>query len=83
MGCMVQWDERNVAHLVSDGGGGTVGPSEVEEVLRSPAAVRRRLCGGRREYRGRTAAGRELIVIVDVLGPDVVRPRTAREAPSR
>jgi hypothetical protein len=79
---MVQWDERNLAHLVSDGGGGTVGPSEVEEVLRSPAAVRRRLGGGRREYRGRTAAGRELLVIVDVLGRGLLRPRTARELPA-
>ena len=71
----VQWDERNLGPLV----GGDVGPSEVEEVLRSPAAVRRRLGGGRRAYRGRTEAGRHLAIIVDVLGSQRVRPRTARE----
>jgi hypothetical protein len=71
----VQWDERNLGHLA----GGDVGPSDVEEVLRSPAAARRRLSGGRRAYRGRTEAGRQLAIIVDVLGPRRVRPRTARE----
>jgi hypothetical protein len=75
MTSMVHWDEHNLAHLV----GRDVSPSEVDEVLRSPASLRRRLAGGRRKYRGRTATGRELTVIVDVLGPDRVRPRTARE----
>jgi hypothetical protein len=71
----VQWDERNLVHLARGG----LGPSDVEEVLRSPASARRRLSGGRRAYRGRTSAGRHLAIIADVLGPDHVRPRTARE----
>src|SRR5215471_1110638 len=73
----VQWDERNLVHLARLG----LGPSDVEEVLCSPASARRRLTGGRRAYRGRTAAGRRLAIIADVLGPDHVRPRTAREVP--
>ncbi len=72
---LVEWDEENLAHLVA----GDVSPSEVDEVLHSPATQRRRLVGGRRTYHGRTPAGRRLTVVVDVLGPNHVRPRTARE----
>ncbi|HXM58931.1 MAG TPA: hypothetical protein VOB72_26255 [Candidatus Dormibacteraeota bacterium] len=71
----VQWDERNLGRLV----GGDIGPSEVEEVLRSPATARRRLSGGRRAYRGRTEAGRPLAIVVDVLGRQRIRPRMALE----
>lgn len=77
----VLWDDRNLALLVSHDGGTDVGPSEVEEVLGSPASVRRRLSGGRRAYRGSTRAGRRLAIIVDVLGPGRVRPRAAWEVP--
>jgi hypothetical protein len=73
---VVEWDERNLAHLLV----GDVSPSEVDEVLHSPTSLRRRIAGGRRKYHGRTLAGRRLSVIVDVLGPNHVRPRTAREA---
>ena len=76
---VVEWDERNLAHLLA----GDVSPSEVDEVLYSPTSVRRRIAGGRRKYHGRTLAGRRLSVVVDVLGPNQVRPRTAREAPPR
>jgi hypothetical protein len=72
---VVEWDERNLAHLIA----GDVSPSEVDEVLHSPASLRRRIAGGRRKYHGRTLGGRRLSVIVDVLGPNQVRPRTARE----
>jgi hypothetical protein len=72
---LVEWDEGNLAHMVV----GNVSPSEVDEVLRSGSSQRRRLRGGRRTYRGPTAAGRRLTVVVDVLGPNHVRPRTARE----
>jgi hypothetical protein len=75
---VVRWDEHNLAHLVAR----DVSPSEVDEVLLSPASLRRRLSAGRRKYRGRTAVGRELTVIVDVLGPGAVRPRTARQVPA-
>ncbi len=71
----VAWDEKNLADLVA----GDVSPSEVDDILRSPATLRRRLVGGRRTYHGRTPAGRRLTVVVDVLGPNHVRPRTARE----
>jgi hypothetical protein len=76
---VVRWDERNLAHLVARESWRNISPSEVDEVLRGPGSETRRLSGGRRSYRGRTAAGRFLAVIVDVLGPDQVRPRTARE----
>jgi hypothetical protein len=76
---VVEWDERNLAHLLA----GDVSPSEVDEVLYSPLSLRRRLAGGRRKYHGPTLAGRRLNVIVDVLGPNHVRPRTAREVPRR
>ena len=72
---VVEWDERNLAHLMA----GDVSPSEVDEVLHSPISLRRRIAGGRRNYHGPTLAGRRLSVIVDVLGPNHVRPRTARE----
>jgi hypothetical protein len=76
---VIEWDEHNLAHLVA----GDVSPSEVDEVLHSPTSLRRRVAGGRRKYRGRTLAGRALSVIVDVLGPNHVRPRTAREIAGR
>ena len=74
---VVEWDVRNLAHLLA----GDVSPSEVDEVLQSPASLRKRIAGGRRKYHGRTLTGRRLSVIVDVLGPSHVRPRTARELP--
>ena len=74
---VVEWDERNLAHLLA----GDVSPSEVDEVLHSPTSLRRRLAGGRRKYHGRTLGGRRLSIVVDVLGPNHVRPRTAREMP--
>jgi hypothetical protein len=76
---LVEWDQHNLAHLLA----GDVSPSEVDEVLHSPISLRRRLAGGRRKYHGPTLAGRRLTVIVDVLGPNHVRPRTAREVPRR
>ena len=76
---VVEWDERNLAHLMV----GDVSPSEVDEVLHSPISRRRRIAGGRRKYHGPTLAGRRLSVVVDVLGPNHVRPRTAREIPAR
>ncbi|TMC07500.1 MAG: hypothetical protein E6J41_16040 [Chloroflexi bacterium] len=76
---VVEWDERNLAHLLA----GDVSPSEVDEVLHSPTSMRRRIAGNRRKYHGRTHAGRRLNVIVDVLGPNHVRPRTARDVPRR
>lgn len=76
---VVEWDEHNVAHLMV----GDVSPSEVDEVLHSPISLRRRVAGGRRKYRGPTLAGRRLSVVVDVIGPNHVRPRTAREIPRR
>jgi hypothetical protein len=75
---VVEWDEHNLAHLLA----GDVSPSEVDEVLASPTSVRRRIAGGRRKYHGRTRAGRRLSVVVDMLGPGQVRPRTAREVPA-
>jgi hypothetical protein len=75
----VLWDERNLAHLVCRAGAGAISPSEVEEVIRSPRSLRRRLRGGRRAYQGHTAAGRLLAVIVDVQGASVLRPRAAWE----
>jgi hypothetical protein len=72
---LVEWDERNLGRLVV----GNVSPSEVDEILHSGATQRRRLTGGRRTYRGATGAGRLLTVIVDVLGPNHVRPAIARE----
>ena len=76
---VIEWDERNLAHLLV----GDVSPSEVDEVLHNPVSLRRRVAGGRRSYHGPTLAGRRLSVIVDVLGPNHVRPRTAREIPRR
>jgi hypothetical protein len=76
---VVEWDVHNLAHLLV----GDVSPSEVDEVLHSPISLRRRIAGGRRKYQGPTLAGRRLSVIVDVLGPNHVRPRTAREIPRR
>lgn len=76
---VVEWDERNLAHLLA----GDVSPSEVDEVLHAATSLRRRIAGGRRKYRGRTLAGRPLSVVVDVLGPNHVRPRTAREIARR
>lgn len=72
---VVEWDEHNLAHLLA----GDVSPSEVDEVLHSPTSMRRRIAGNRRTYHGRTLAGRRLNVVVDVLGPNHVRPRIARE----
>lgn len=76
---VVEWDQHNLAHLLV----GDVSPSEVDEVLRSPISRRRRIAGGRRKYHGPTLAGRRLSVIVDVLGPNHLRPRTAREIHGR
>jgi hypothetical protein len=56
-------------------------PSDVEEVLRGAMTARRRLSAGRRKYQGRTESGRLLTVIVEVLGPNRLRPRTAWEVP--
>ncbi len=78
---MVQWDERNLADLIDRDGWRNISPSEIDEVLHSPASLRRRLSAARRLYRGRTGAGRHLAVVVDVLGPNRVRPTTAREVP--
>jgi len=76
---VVEWDERNLAHQLA----GDVSPSEVDEVLHSATSLRRRIAGGRRMYHGRTLAGRPLSVVVEVLGPNHVRPRTAREIDRR
>ena len=78
---VVQWDEHNLVHLMNHNGWRSISPSEVEEVIRSRTSVRRRLSGGRRKYHGRTDAGRLLAVIVEVLGPNRARPRTAWEVP--
>jgi len=74
---LVEWDVQNLGHLLA----GDVSPSEVDEVLQSPTSLRKRIAGGRRKYHGRTLTGRRLSVIVDVLGPNHLRPRTAREVP--
>ncbi len=73
------WDERNLVHLAGRDDGRGISPSDVEEVVRDPASVRRRLRGGRRAYRGTTAGGRRLAVIVEVQGRSCLRPRTAWE----
>jgi len=76
---VVEWDQHNLAHLLA----GDVSPSEVDEVLHSPMSLRRRITGGRRKYHGPTLAGRRLSVVVEVLGPNHVRPCTAWELPGR
>jgi hypothetical protein len=73
------WDEHNLAHLMGHGGERGVTPSEVEEVIRNPASLRRRLRGGRRAYQGSTRRGRVLGVIVELQGRNRLRPRTAWE----
>ncbi len=77
----IQWDRCNLAHLLVENGWRGISPSEVEEVLRSPAAETRRLTRGRRKFRGPTDAGRRLTVVVEVVGPGRLRPRTAWETP--
>jgi hypothetical protein len=75
---VVQWDGENRRHLLLENGWRNISLEEVEEVLSRPLE-QRCLRGGRRMYRGRTNAGRRLTVVVDVLSPQVVRPRTAWE----
>lgn len=74
---VVEWDERNLRHLLVVNGRRAISPGEVEEVLASPSSEQRRLTDGRRRYRGRTGAGRQLVVIVEMVSPGRVRPRTA------
>lgn len=75
----VEWDDRNLRHLLAENGHRGIGPDEVEQVLANPTSERRRLVGGRRKDRGHTKAGRRLVVIVDVPSPQRLRPRTAWE----
>jgi hypothetical protein len=73
------WDAFSLAHLIGRSGGRGITPSEVAEVIRSPASTRRRLRGARRAYRGPTRSGRVLVVVVEVQGSNRLRPWTAWE----
>lgn len=81
----IEWDEHNLRHLLVDNAHRGIEPWEVMEVLKSSRSRARRrgndrITGRRRrEFLGRTASGRLLCVVVEVLGPDAVRPITAWE----
>jgi len=79
---VVQWDERNLRHLLLDNGWRNISPGEVEEVLANPNSERRRLRDGRRRYRGATSGGRRLVVVVEVPAQQRLRPLTAWETRS-
>lgn len=78
---VVEWDERNLKHLLVENGHRGISPEEVTEVILDPATEKRRLRTRRRRYRGATRGGRRLTVVVEVLSPGCVRPTTAWETP--
>ena len=77
----VDWDEYNAEHLALHG----VLPWEVEEMLAEgdffvrPHKKRRKDPKYQRRYllTGRTLGGRALVVVVDFIPPDTLRPVTA------
>jgi hypothetical protein len=68
---LVEWDEVNEAHVSRHG----VAPWEVEEMINQGefGCVRH----PRSLFRGRTLGGRPLLVVVDRVEPERLRPLTA------
>jgi hypothetical protein len=79
----VEWDEANEEHVSRHG----VAPWEVEELIaqgdfqcvRHPRWRKGEKYAGRFLLRGRTLGGRPLLVVVDRVGPERLRPVTAWE----
>lgn len=71
------WDDWNEDHISRHG----VSAEEVEEICSSPGRILRRARGGTYVVFGRTADGRELMVVLSPQGPDPgsFYPVTARE----
>ncbi len=80
---LVEWDEENEDHISIHG----VAPWEVEEMIiqgdfecvRHPRWRRGGKYARRFLLRGHTLAGRPLLVVVDRVGPERLRPVTAWE----
>jgi hypothetical protein len=78
---LVEWDEVNEAHVFRHG----VAPREVEEMItqgefecvRHPRWRKGGKYARRFLLRGRTLSGRPLLVVVDRVGPERLRPVTA------
>lgn len=78
---LIEWDEDNEEHLSRHG----VTPWEVEEMItqgefectRHPKWRKGGKYAGRFLLRGRTLGGRPLLIVVDRIGPERLRPVTA------
>lgn len=70
----IEWDENNEEHLVFH----RITPTEVEEVFEGETVRQNRPTDApdRVRFLGRTAAGRYLILVVQLKEGDVIRPIT-------
>ena len=73
----VEWDEGNLDHATSHG----VSAEEIEQALSNATEFRRsKHHSDRRRIEARTDEGRDLVVIIQLLGSGRARPITAWEA---
>lgn len=73
----LEWDEGNLEHATGNG----VSAEEIEQAISNAVEIRRsKHHSDRRRIEARTDEGRDLVVIIQLLGSRRARPLTAWEA---